>query len=151
MKLSTAPAAAAAVAAAAVLTLAAACGSQPANGGTGASAARPSVSLTINVRPGPHAAMRHWTLTCGPAGGSLPGAVAACAALSRVKDPFAPVRRGVMCQMIYSGPQTASVTGIWHGRRVHAQFSRVDGCQTQRWSRIAAVFGPYATPSPGGG
>ena len=151
MKISTAPAAGAASAAVVVLALVAACGSQPADGGASHSASQPSASLTINVRPGPHATVRHWTLTCGPVGGSLPGRAAACAALSRVKDPFAPVSRGMMCPMIYSGPQTASITGRWHGSRVHAAFSRVDGCQTQRWRRIAAVFGPYATPPGGGG
>ena len=88
-----------------------------------------------------------WTLTCDPAGGTLAHPAAACAALARVSDPFAPVQHGVMCSMIYGGPQTATIDGTWHGKQIHATFSRVDGCQTARWSRIAPVFGPYASPA----
>jgi len=142
---------AAVVTAAAVLTLVTACGSQQASGGASTSSPRPSVSLNIAVQPGAHTAAHRWTLTCGPVGGSLPGPASACSVLHRVKDPFAPVRRGVMCPMIYSGPQTATVNGTWYGRQVTASFSRENGCQTQRWNRIAAVFGPYATPSMGRG
>jgi hypothetical protein len=134
-----------------VLTFAAACGSQhAAASGTAsgtASTTQPSVSLTIEVRPSAHAAAQHWTLTCDPAGGTLASPAAACAALTRVSDPFAPVKRGMMCPMIYAGPQTATIRGTWHGKHVNATFSRVDGCQTARWSRIAPVFGPYAKPS----
>jgi hypothetical protein len=134
-----------------VLTFAAACGSEhAAAGGTTSSAAStppPSVSLTIEVRPGAHAPAQHWTLTCDPAGGTLANPAAACAALTRVSDPFAPVKQGMMCPMIYAGPQTATIQGTWHGKHVNATFSRVDGCQTERWSRIAPVFGPYAKPS----
>jgi len=147
--------AAALTATATVLTLAA-CGSpQAAGAGTGtgtgaASPARPPVSLTIKVRPSTHVTAQLWTLSCGPAGGTLPHPAAACAALARVSDPFAPVSRGMMCAMIYSGPQTAIIEGTWHGKRVDATFSRVDSCQTARWSRIAPVFGLYANPATTG-
>ncbi len=130
-----------------VLTLTTGCGSQQATGATTASPAHPPVSLTIAVRPRPQAGAQRWTLTCGPAGGTLPHPAAACAALARVHDPFGPVRRGVMCSMIYGGPQAATIVGTWHGKRVNATFSRVDGCQTARWNRIAPVFGPYASPA----
>ncbi len=129
------------------LTLAAACGSQHAAAGGTASPARPSVSLTIHVRPSAHATAQHWTLTCDPTGGTLPHPAAACAALARVSDPFAPVKPGIMCPMIYAGPQTATIEGTWHGTHIMSTFSRVDGCQTARWSRIAPVFGPYANPA----
>ncbi|MGE5287341.1 MAG: SSI family serine proteinase inhibitor [Micromonosporaceae bacterium] len=144
--------AAAVAAAVTALLLISACGSQHA-GGSGSSnsspsgSAKPSSSLTIQVRTSPQAAAHTWTLTCGPTGGSLPGASAACATLARVKEPFAPVKRGVMCSMIYSGPQTATIEGTWQGTPVHASFSRVNGCETRRWTMIAPVFGPYASPS----
>jgi Subtilisin inhibitor-like len=138
--------AAAVAAMATVLMLATACGSQHAAGGGSPSPTHPPVSLTIAVRPTATGNPQRWTLSCDPAGGTLPHPAAACAALARVSDPFAPVRRGMMCPMIYAGPQTATIDGTWHGKSVAAKFSRVDGCQTARWSRIAAVFGPYANP-----
>jgi Subtilisin inhibitor-like len=134
------------LAAGATVLALAGCGSQQAAGTGSASPPPPSVSLTVTVRPNMHASARHWTLTCGPDGGTLTHPAAACAALTRVPDPFAPVKRGVMCSMIYGGPQTATIDGTWRGKPVHAAFSRANGCQTARWNRIAAVFGPYASP-----
>ncbi len=142
--------AAALAATATVLTVAAACGSRQATGDGTASPPGPPVSLTIKVRPSAHVTPQRWTLTCGPAGGTLPHPAAACATLAHLSDPFAPVRHGMMCAMIYSGPQTATIEGTWHGKQVDASFSRVDGCQTARWSRIAPVFGPYARPATTG-
>jgi hypothetical protein len=143
---------AAVAAATAALLLTSACGSQSASGSGSPSSLRPSSSpkpsssLTIHVRTSPKAAAHAWTLTCGPAGGSLPAASAACAALTRAKEPFAPVKHGMMCSMIYSGPQTATIDGTWEGTPIHATFSRVNSCETQRWAMIAPVFGPYANP-----
>jgi Subtilisin inhibitor-like len=147
MKIPATSAAAVVAATAALLTLVAACGSQQAAMGGATSPTSAPVSLTIQVRPGAHAAAQSWSLTCDPAGGTLPHPAAGCAALARVANPFAPVGRGIMCPMIYGGPQTATIEGRWHGKSVHATFSRADGCQTARWSRIAAVFGPYASPA----
>jgi hypothetical protein len=137
---------AASFAATATVLALAGCGSQQAAGSGSPSPMQPSASLTVSVRPNAHASVRHWTLTCGPDGGTLMHPATACAALTRVPDPFAPVKRGVMCSMIYGGPQTATIEGTWRGKQVHATFSRVDGCQTARWNRIAPVFGPYASP-----
>jgi hypothetical protein len=134
------------LAAAATVLALAGCGSRQASGSGSPSPTKPSVSLTVSVQPNAHARTQHWTLTCGPAGGTLMHPATACAALTRVPDPFAPVKRGVMCSMIYGGPQTATIDGSWRGKPVHATFSRVDGCQTARWNRIAPVFGPYASP-----
>lgn len=149
----------AAAVAAAILTLAAGCGNRladrpagPASTGSPAPSATaaggPRTSLAIEVRASAGMPWRRWTLSCDPAGGSLPGAAAACAVLARVRDPFAPVRRGVMCPMIYGGPQQATVEGTYRGKPVHATFSRVDGCQITRWDRIAPVFGPGTPFSP---
>ncbi len=138
------------LAAAAMLLALAGCGSQHTAGTGSPSPTQPSASLTVSVRPNAHASVQQWTLTCGPAGGTLMNPAAACAALTRVADPFAPVKRDVMCSMIYSGPQTATIEGTWQGKPVHATYSRVDGCQTARWDKIAPVFGPYASPSATG-
>jgi hypothetical protein len=63
-----------------------------------------------------------------------------CARLARVSKPFAPVPRGVACSQIYGGPQVALVRGTYEGRRVWARFKRSDGCQVERWNRIAFLF-----------
>jgi hypothetical protein len=80
------------------------------------------------------------TLTCGPAGGTLPGAGKACTKLAGLDRPFAPVSDRVMCSQIFSGPQVALVTGTYRGRHVWARFRRTDSCQTDRWNRIAFLL-----------
>ncbi len=41
---------------------------------------------------------------------------------------------------IYSGPQTAAVTGTLDGTRVHSMFRRQKGCDIARWDALTAVF-----------
>jgi len=145
---------AAAAAAAALAVTLAGCGSTHAGAGAssparapgpsataGPSAAAPRVSLVITVTPRAGAPPVRWTLTCGPVGGSHPDAAAACAALGQVKDPFAPIPRGVMCPMIAAGPQTATISGVWNGEPVNSVFSKRNGCETNRWNRIGPIFG----------
>ena len=97
-------------------------------------------SLLVTVRESASSAALSWSLTCYPDGGTHPDPVQACDTLSGTRDPFAPVPPGVMCSMIYYGPQTATISGYWQGQPVSAQFSRVDGCQELRWEKIAPVL-----------
>jgi hypothetical protein len=102
----------------------------------------PSASLSITVWPKSrtHAAT-HWTLRCDPPGGTLPARSTACRRLSSTPDdPFAPVPREAVCTLIYGGPQEALVTGTFRGRRVWTRFTRQNGCQIQRWNRVAYLF-----------
>jgi len=46
-----------------------------------------------------------------------------------------------MCTEIYGGPQEALVRGVFRGRRVRATFRRRDGCEINRWNRVAFLFG----------
>jgi hypothetical protein len=46
-----------------------------------------------------------------------------------------------MCTMIYGGPETATVTGTWNGKKVDATFNRKNGCELKRWSVLAPLFG----------
>jgi Subtilisin inhibitor-like len=113
----------------------------------------PVTRLTIAVRMSPTAHAITRTLTCDPPGGNAPDAAAACAGLDRVAaakggDPFAPTPKGQMCTQIFGGPQTATVTGTWKGRKVDTTFSRRNGCETKRWNDLATLFGPLAhTPT----
>jgi subtilisin inhibitor-like len=103
-------------------------------------AATALTSLTIAVSPGYGGAVQHWTLTCGPAGGTLPRAAAACTRLGRLKRPFAEVPAGTMCTQIFGGPQTARVSGTYGGLKIRATFDRRNGCETARWQRLAFLF-----------
>jgi len=99
-----------------------------------------ATALTIAVSPGNGGATRHWTLHCGPAGGTLPRATDACARLARLGAPFAPVPPGTMCTQIYGGPQIARVRGTFRGHTVQATFNRRGGCEIARWNRVSFLF-----------
>jgi hypothetical protein len=85
------------------------------------------------------------TLNCGIATAADTGERDACARLDELGGPLAPVPAGQMCTMIYGGPQTARVTGVWHGEVVDESYRRTDGCEVSRWNRMVP-----ALPSPAG-
>ncbi|WP_069813726.1 SSI family serine proteinase inhibitor [Streptomyces sp. TP-A0874] len=84
------------------------------------------------------------TLDCHPHGGNHQAARAACDRLDALtrwgKDPFAPVDPDARCTMIYGGPVTARLTGVWAGRPVDARFSRSDGCEIARWDNLRPLL-----------
>jgi hypothetical protein len=53
---------------------------------------------------------------------------------------FDPVPRGRACDMVFGGPQTATVRGSYAGSRVDATFRRTNGCEIDRWERLGATF-----------
>ena len=117
----------------AVIALALAAGSAQAAGGT--------TALRIVVRASPDGTRRVATLRCNPARGTVARPGAACRRLiSGGRALFAPTPRGVACTQIYGGPQVAVVSGTYMSRRVWARFRRTDGCQTERWNRVAFLF-----------
>jgi len=124
-----------------------ACG-EPPDGETG-DVAGPSSELTIIVRSGPGGDLTTWTLSCDPPGGTHPDPAAACAAIDAARDPFAPVPPDMMCTQQYGGPETATITGTWRGEQVNASYTRTDGCEIARWSKLAAVFGARSSGSSG--
>jgi Subtilisin inhibitor-like len=104
-----------------------------------ARASAPGGLLRVTYDDG-HGGTVNRTLRCHPAGGTLRGAAQACARLDRLGGPLGPVPGRSMCSMIYGGPQTGRVTGVWHGRAVDESYSRGNGCQTQRWTRMLPVL-----------
>lgn len=135
----------------------AACGSQASsvNPGGPASSASPTtpaakVSLTISVTRHPGAPTTHWTLRCQPAGGSHPDPSAACHQLLTAKNPFGHTPRHIMCPMIVTGQQKATVQGTWFGKQVDASFSQLDGCAAVRWNELGQVFGGTPVHESGG-
>jgi hypothetical protein len=140
-----------------VVTAVAACGSAHTSGGSAAApgsthaapSAKPAVSLVITLTARPGSKPVTWTLQCNPTGGTHPDAAAACSALAKAKNPFAPAPKGMMCPMIVSRPATAKVVGTWHDININAVFSQSNGCQTSRWNKIGPVFGATAGASSG--
>jgi hypothetical protein len=108
--------------------------------------------LRITVWPrGPDGRSAAYTLRCPSGEGTLPGAARACARLAELgRQAFAPVPRDAFCTEIYAGPQVARVTGLLQGRKLWATFRRTDGCQIERWNRLAFLFplGPQAGTRP---
>lgn len=90
------------------------------------------------------------TLTCDPAGGTLPDPDKACAALTaKGRTALPPVAKGMMCTQIYGGPQTATLTGTWQGTTVNAHFSRTNGCEVSRWEAMDGLLVAIPTGGPG--
>lgn len=142
------------------VTAVAACGAAQTSGSSAAApgsthaahatpSAKPAVSLVVTLTARPGAKPVTWTLQCDPTGGTHPDAAAACSALAKAKNPFAPAPKGMMCPMIVSKPVTAKVVGTWHDININAVFSQSNGCQTSRWDKIGPVFGATAGASSG--
>jgi hypothetical protein len=112
----------------------------------GVAAAETSLRITYWEDSAKPSASVTWTLRCNPDRGTLSRPVVACRRLaSGGPGLFAPLRKDVACTQIYGGPQKARVLGVVAGARIWATFTRTDGCQIARWSRIA----PWLVP-PGG-
>ncbi|MGI5166210.1 SSI family serine proteinase inhibitor [Spirillospora sp. CA-253888] len=128
------------------------CGTEQATGGA---AEQPTVSvqptraaqpaqadrLTVKVKASEQAPAKTWTLTCDPVGGDHPRKDQACAALAQAQDPFKAPPAQQMCTKIYGGPEIATVRGTWRGRPVEAKFTRADGCELARWTKLKPLFG----------
>jgi hypothetical protein len=82
-----------------------------------------------------------WTLTCvGIVEGSHPDAEAACAHLTGMAEPFAPLPSDVVCTEQFGGPQTAHVIGRWNGQPVDLELSRTDGCRISQWDGLGPLL-----------
>lgn len=132
------------VALVAATAVAAGCASgQAASDSDSETVVKPKAGTALQIstwRRGTAGPVRLWTLRC-PAGGTLPDAARACSRLAALgAKAFKPVPRNVACTEIYGGPQVAEVRGTFNGRRINARFTRVDGCQIDRWNRHRFLF-----------
>ena len=80
------------------------------------------------------------TLTCDPPGGTHPNPDAACSALAGDPQAFEPVPPDTACTMIFGGPEQATVVGTVNGEEIDAAFERSNGCELDRWDRMAALL-----------
>jgi hypothetical protein len=82
-----------------------------------------------------------WTLACvGVVEGTHPEAEAACAHLTGLDDPFAPLPDDAVCAEQFGGPQTARVTGRWNGKPVDLELSRANGCVIAQWDSLGPLL-----------
>jgi hypothetical protein len=102
-----------------VAGLMAACGTAATTGAAKTTPAHAKVTLSVTLLNGSGAGPKHWTLHCQPAGGTAPDPASACHALLNAKQPFAPVRKTMMCPMILASSQQIELSGTWFGQKVH--------------------------------
>ena len=117
-------------------------------GAGGAASTSDRTALTVTYwANGEKAADRDvWTLRCDPPRGTHPRPVAACRRLEAAGSKIvAPVPASAICTEIYGGPQVALVKGVLLGKHVWARFTRENGCQIARWSRLS----PWLFPAGG--
>lgn len=99
---------------------------------------RTSLIVSVDLGVGQ---IERWTLTCDPTGGTHPNRARACALLAADGAQLMSNRpTGLMCSMVYGGPERATVSGLLDGQRVRKQFARTDGCQTALWRQARALF-----------
>jgi hypothetical protein len=114
-------------------------------GGAGASGASSHTALTVTFWENGQRASDPdvWTLRCNPARGTLPRSALACRKLlAGGWRLVVPVPDSAICTQIYGGPQVARVVGQLEGRRIWARFTRENGCQIERWSRLSPWLFP---------
>lgn len=65
----------------------------------------------------------------------------ACAELARLTAAdFAPTPARTACTQLFAGPEQATISGTLRGARVDARFSRDNGCEIQRYARVAPLL-----------
>jgi hypothetical protein len=113
----------------------------PAAGSAAGAAGHAQVSISVWPEGrGDGKPVRKLTLRCGPADGSHPVPTRACRRLQANLGALAPVPRDRVCTSVYGGPAQALLSGTVNGRRVRAAFNRRNGCELQRWARLAPLF-----------
>ncbi len=55
-------------------------------------------------------------------------------------ETWQPVPPDTACTEIYGGPETARIAGTVEGRGVDADFSRVNGCEIERWDSVSPLL-----------
>lgn len=86
--------------------------------------------------------VRAYSLVCGHDNGGSAADRAAdpCAHLDDIGGPVPAVASDQMCSMIYGGPQTAGLKGMWRGHHIAEDYRRTNGCEVARWSRMVPAL-----------
>ena len=126
-------------------------GAQPTDGSSASSSAaeRPRNDLRITIDRGDGEKPQRYRLVCGEGADSdHPDPQAACEHLAGLDEPFAAIPADAVCAQMYGGPQTARVTGVWNGKPVDLELSRVDGCRIAQWDKLGPVLPGTAGARP---
>ncbi|MDX6356065.1 MAG: hypothetical protein QOF98_2968 [Streptomyces sp.] len=84
---------------------------------------------------------RTYRLDCGRASLEEKGESSdACRRLAETGGPVPALASGQVCSMIYGGPQTAEVSGMWNGEPVRETYRRTNGCEVSRWSHMVPAL-----------
>jgi hypothetical protein len=108
------------------------------------------IDLRISFRAQEDSPPRVLVLRCaaGAAHGTARDPAGACRRLQRLGNrAFAPTPRGVACTQIYGGPSTAVISGRYLGRTLWVRLRRDNGCEINRWQRVAFLLPNPASPS----
>ena len=90
-----------------------------------------------------------WALRCDPVGGTLLRRAAACRQLATMKQPFAPLRKDLVCTDQYGGPQEALIAGTYRGSRIWTILTLRNGCEISRAKRLGFLVPGMAPGSSG--
>jgi hypothetical protein len=129
-----------------ILLLAVGCGSESGDegdGGADPAEGRPGPATEVKITfwpEGKEGPSHEATLTCEPAAGTHPDPEGACALLAADPEALQPVPADAACTMIFGGPEEAEIAGVVDGEEVRASFSRANGCELDRWDRLAGVL-----------
>ena len=105
-----------------------------------AATVKPKIQLIEVINDG-IGTTKSWTLNCQPNGGSHPNRNAACLQLLKLGiKALSPTPAGYACSQIYGGPEKATLSGTWSGKKFRSTFSRTDGCQIARWEKLSQVL-----------
>jgi hypothetical protein len=106
------------------------------------------VALKIEFRADAGSKARVLTLRCAEkATGTVRNPAAACARLERLgRGAFRPTPPNAACTEIFGGPSTAKITGLFLGFPFWVKLSRVNGCEIERWQRVAFLLPQPAFP-----
>lgn len=104
--------------------------------------AAPETSVEVTLWPnGRDGGSEHTALLeCDPPGGTHDRTEEACAALEQEGAALAPVAGDAICTQIYGGDQEARVFGTVRGEEVDVLFNRANGCEIDRWDKLAPVL-----------
>lgn len=84
------------------------------------------LSIVVTLGAGSHPAIRHYTLRCGPAGGTMPDAGAACGALADFVRHRSDRTR--FCSGFSATVPSARVDGAFDGRRLRLTLTAISWC-----------------------
>jgi hypothetical protein len=90
-----------------------------------------------------------WVLRCDPVGGTLLRRAAACRQLATMKQPFAPLRKDLVCTDQYGGPHEALIAGTHRGSRIWVILTLRNGCEISRAKRLGFLVPGMAAGASG--